>query len=118
MRDCRATRWCSMLTRSRSATVRAMPRPTATGYVAKLAQSETNVAGLRVSVEARNRTISAMSAADAARLAQMGRQVAAAQAAARKDQDKLAVFMATPPSGADVCTRAKDIDGRVVELLK
>lgn len=89
-----------------------------TGYVARIAQSETNVAGLQVAVASRDKAITDLSAADAARLAAMTKAVAAAQALSFGDARKLAIYSATPPAGADQCAQVLDIDGRVRDLLK
>jgi uncharacterized protein YfiM (DUF2279 family) len=88
------------------------------GYVVKLAQADTNTKTLKVAIGQSNKALDDLSAADAARIAALTKQIAGAQATIQTDTGRLAIFDAHHDTGADVCTRAQDEDKSVQELLR
>lgn len=89
-----------------------------TGYVARLAQAETNVVTARAAVDQQNATLQSKSAADAAALADLSKQVAQANAATAAANTKIDRLLKTPLAGADACARMNDADKRLLETLK
>lgn len=88
-----------------------------TGYIARLAQANTNVAQLRTSVEVQNRAYRELQSVSAARLAATERRLALAQAETRRMERNLAEFLATAPQGTTFEERVRDIDERILEEL-
>ena len=86
-----------------------------TGYVAQLVQAKTNFENVKQELEYQNRVFEEKSARDAAQLAETKRQLAAAQAATRAAERKIASFLATPPQGDTLEERILDVDRRALE---
>jgi len=83
-----------------------------TGYVARLAQANTNVATLKHEIEIQNTAYDKLSAESKALLASKQAELAKAQAATRAMQLRLNGFLATKPQGATLEDRVRDIDAR------
>lgn len=88
-----------------------------TGYVARLAQSRTNVQTLKAEVERQSAAYVKLSAESQARLAAAERRLAIAQRATREMEARLAVFLSQPPQGATLEERVLDIDERILKEL-
>jgi len=83
-----------------------------TGYVARLAQANTNVATLKHEVEVQNDAYDRLSAESKALLASKQAELAKAQAQTKAMQLRLNGFLATKPQGATLEDRVRDIDAR------
>jgi hypothetical protein len=88
-----------------------------TGYVARLAQSETNTVQLKTAIETQRKQFEAKAAADAAVLSETARRLAAAQVLTRRAQAGAAKILATPPQGDTLDARIRDVDARLLETM-
>lgn len=89
-----------------------------TGWAARLAQSETNAAGLNLQIADTNRKLQVQSDLSERVVAGLQKQVAKANADAVASRNKIAaILMTTPLVGATVCDRYDDADKRLLEIL-
>lgn len=89
-----------------------------TGYVVRLAQSETNVATTRSALQKQIRDLREQADRNARRLAESERQLIVAQretAQARREAERL---LRRPPDGVTLEDRINDVDARVLEGLQ
>ena len=100
-----------------------------TGYKANIAQAtaardaavkdygqcKTNRMTLQSAIDGQNASIKALGDQTSAKLAAQAKVVAAAEAARKALADKMAAYLASPPSGADECARYRNIDSRFLE---
>lgn len=89
-----------------------------TGYVARLAQANTNVETLKVQLAEQNEAFLKKSNADAARLKETEAKLAAALAERAKIQRQVDQFLAIKPRGNTLEERVIDVDTRLLEILK
>ena len=90
----------------------------ATGYVAQLAQANTNVATLKTAVERQNVTIRTNAATADRKLAALNVALAGAERRNVGLRADAARILATPPKGNTLEQRVLDIDKRVLETLE
>jgi hypothetical protein len=101
------------LTRQRDALARQIDDPK-TGYVAQLAQSHTNVAQLRTSLEAQTQALDRLSKESKRSKESAQRALDIALAEKHTMEKKLAGFLSTKPQGATLEARIRDIDERAM----
>ena len=87
------------------------------GFVAQLAQANTNVETLKVALDTQRKSFETKAAQREAVLAETSRKLEVAQAASRTMQLKLDRFLATKPQGAILEDRVRDIDQRALSEL-
>lgn len=88
------------------------------GYVAKLAQANTNVATLEGAVDRQNTALRTQAAASAKSLGVLSAQVANIQRENLTLKAQAARMLATKPQGSTITERITDIDQRVLETLQ
>lgn len=89
-----------------------------TGYVVRLAQSETNAKTLQTGLERQVTALRVKAEADAAKLAETERLLALAQADSRVARRRAADLTARAPVGETLEQRVLDVDGKVLESLR
>ena len=89
-----------------------------TGYVARLAQANTNVETLKVQLAEQNEAFQKKSDADAAKLRDTEAKLAVALAERAKIQKQVDAFLAIKPRGNNLEERVIDVDSRLLEMLK
>jgi len=89
-----------------------------TGLVVQLAQSDTNVATLRIALARTRAELDAKAATDAARLAETSNRLAAAERDRERARRSSGSILATKPTGDTLEAQIRDIDARVLESLK
>lgn len=88
-----------------------------TGFVARMAQAQTNIETLKATVESQNTAYRNLSQQSEARLASLRAEVVAAQKREQIVSQKLQQFLATKPQGATLEERIEDIDRRALSEL-
>lgn len=88
-----------------------------TGWAAKLAQSETNNAGLKIQIADTNTKIKAQSDLSTATIAKLTKQVAAANAEAVTERNRIAAILVPPLQGLTRCDRYDEADKRLLEII-
>jgi hypothetical protein len=88
-----------------------------TGYVARLAQSETNVATVTEGLKAQNTALAMRAAVDTRNLVRVTAQLKDIQRDNRKKDIQIQRFLALPPTGSTLEDRYSDIDRRILETL-
>lgn len=88
------------------------------GYVAKLAQAETNTATLKLGLERQRDSWKAEATKNARLLAETTARLAAAQDETRRAERQVGALLATKPRGATLEARVLDVDQRLLETLK
>ena len=88
-----------------------------TGFVARLAQANTNVETYKTALETQRKSFEAKAAEREAVLADTQQRLEAAQATSRAMQLKLDRFLATKPQGSTLDERVRDIDRRALSEL-
>lgn len=89
-----------------------------TGYVARLAQANTNVETLKVELAQQNEAFKKKSESDAARLRDTEAKLAAALVERARIQRQVDAFLAIKPRGNTLEERVVDVDTRLLEILK
>jgi hypothetical protein len=107
----------NQILRHRITTVEASVNDPKTGYVARLAQSETNVATVTEGLKAQNAAISARSIENSRKLVLVTAQLNEVQRDNRKKDIQIRHFLAVPPKGDTLEDRYSDIDRRILETL-
>jgi len=87
------------------------------GFVARLAQANTNVETLKVALNTQRQSFETKAAQREAVLAETSRKLKLAQVSTRTMQLKLDRFLATKPQGATLEDRVRDIDQRALSEL-
>lgn len=88
-----------------------------TGFVARMAQAQTNIETLKAAVESQNDAYQRLSNESTARVNGLRAEVLAAQKRERIVTEKLQQFLATKPQGATLEERIADIDRRALSEL-
>jgi len=88
------------------------------GFVARLAQANTNVATLQVQLAQQNEAYQKKALSDSERLRDTQAKLAAALADRAKIEKQVAAFLAIKPRGENLEERVIDVDSRLVEMLK
>lgn len=86
-----------------------------TGYIAKLAQAQSNVVILTMALDEQNKKIEKLGAEHRARVAEAERRLKEAQRQTIIMERKLAGFLATGPNGSTLEERIRDIDERALK---
>ena len=86
-----------------------------TGYAARLAQSNTNIATLTEAIKTQNSELDKLSSKSMAMRLHSEQQLALLATENSKLQKSLAKFLDTVPSGNTVCEKLEDVDRRAVE---
>jgi hypothetical protein len=89
-----------------------------TGWRARLAQSEANVATVSAALDDQSARLQALSAADAARLKALAGEVETANRRAATAEARSHQIFNAPLNGATTCDRVSDVDRRLLESLK
>lgn len=89
-----------------------------TGWAARLAQAQTNVATLQTSLDGQTAAVNAAAAESARRQTEAEAAVQAAQAAIAAARRRADDILALKLTGADTCTRLLEVDAAFLEMLK
>lgn len=89
-----------------------------TGFVTRLAQANTNIEQLKVSIDRQNQAYASLQAESAARLRETERRLVMAQSQTRAVEARLNHFLATGPQGTTLQERVEDIDARILTELR